>query len=86
MSPAAIERATAWTSGKIDLDGERLDTAIDEMNRHNRLKITLATPALGAERLYGAFRLDDPAGFARTAAMGIGARTQDRDATIEIAK
>lgn len=86
VSAAAIERATAWTNGRIELDGERLDAAIDEMNRHNQLKITLTDPALGGEKLYGAFRLDDPSGFARTAALSVGAQAQDSGETIRIAK
>lgn len=84
ISPAAIERATAWTSGRIELDGERLDAAIEDMNRHNRLKITLNDPALAAQQLYGAFRLDDPEGFARTAALGVGGTARDSDNGITI--
>ncbi|WP_068085380.1 FecR family protein [Novosphingobium rosa] len=86
LSPAAIERATAWTSGRIELDGERLDSAIDEMNRHNQLKITLGNAALGGEKLYGSFRLDDPEGFARTAALSVGAQARDQGDTIRIIK
>lgn len=86
LSAAAIERATAWTSGRIELDGERLDTAIDEMNRHNQLKISLGDPALGGEKLYGAFRLDEPEAFARTAALSVGAQARDQGNTIHIAR
>ncbi len=86
ISPAAIERATAWTSGRIELDGERLDSAIEDMNRHNQLKITLGDPALGGEKLYGSFRLDDPEGFARTAALSVGARARDQGEAVQIIK
>ncbi|WP_206244224.1 FecR family protein [Novosphingobium terrae] len=86
MSAAAIERATAWTNGRIELDGDRLDAAIEEMNRHNQLKITLSNPSLGGEKLYGAFRLDDPAGFARTAALSVGAQARDQGEAIQIIK
>lgn len=76
LAPAAMERALAWTSGRIELDGETLAEAVAAMNRHNRRAIRLADPALGAEKLYGAFRLDDPEGFARAAALSLGGRAR----------
>jgi transmembrane sensor len=72
----AIERALGWTSGRLDLDGETLGEAVAELNRHNQLQISLASPALAREKLYGAFRIDDPAGFAQTAAIGLGTRAR----------
>ena len=71
-----IERALGWTSGRLDLDGETLGEAVAELNRHNQLQITLASPALAREKLYGAFRIDDPAGFAQSAAIGLGTRAR----------
>ena len=72
----AIERALGWTSGRLDLDGETLGEAVAELNRHNQLQIALASPALAREKLYGAFRIDDPAGFAQSAAIGLGTRAR----------
>lgn len=71
-----IERALGWTSGRLDLDGETLGEAVAELNRHNPLQIRLANPALAGEKLYGAFRMDDPAGFAQSAAIGLGTRAR----------
>ncbi|MBB3953811.1 FecR domain-containing protein [Novosphingobium sediminicola] len=71
LAAPALERALAWTSGRIDLDGETLASALAEFNQHNRVSIRLANPALGREKFYGAFRLDDPEGFARAAALGL---------------
>lgn len=79
-----IERAFGWTSGRLDLDGETLGEAVAELNRHNRLQITLASPALAREKLYGAFRIDDPAGFAQSAAIGLGTRARIGPDAIEI--
>lgn len=73
LAAPALERALAWTSGRIDLDGETLASALAEFNQHNRASIRLANPALGREKFYGAFRLDDPEGFARAAALGLNA-------------
>lgn len=72
----AIERALGWTSGRLDLDGETLGEAVAELNRHNQLQINLAGPALAREKLYGAFRIDDPAGFAQNVAIGLGTRAR----------
>lgn len=73
VAAPAIERALAWTSGRFDLDGDTVAYALADMNRHNHRQIRLADPALGREKLYGAFRLDDPEGFARAVALGLGA-------------
>lgn len=63
-APSSIDRALAWRGGNIDLSGDRLADAIDELNRYNRRRIVLADPALGGERFDGVFRTDDPEGFA----------------------
>ncbi|WP_294334516.1 FecR domain-containing protein [uncultured Sphingomonas sp.] len=76
VDAAGIERALGWTSGRLDLDGETLGEAVAELNRHNPLQIRLASPALAGEKLYGAFRIDDPAGFAQSAAIGLGTRAR----------
>jgi len=62
---AAVERALAWRTGKIDLAGTRVDAAIAEFNRYNGRKIVLRDAALAAERVDGVFRTDDPVGFAQ---------------------
>lgn len=84
ISPAAVERAMAWTSNRLDLDGETLASAVEALNSHNRVQIRLASPALGAERLYGAFRLDDPLGFARAAAISVNAPVREGDEQVVI--
>lgn len=66
-APSA-ERALAWRSGKIDLAGTRVGDAIAEFNRYNSRRIVLHDPALGAERVDGVFRTDDPVGFAKVIA------------------
>ncbi|MBF5093033.1 iron dicitrate transport regulator FecR [Novosphingobium sp. NBM11] len=72
MSAAAMDRALGWTSGQLELDGEPIGEAVSEMNRHNHLQVRLADPArLAGEPLYGAFRLNDPIGFARAVAASV---------------
>lgn len=59
-----VDRALAWRTGKIHLDGEPLAEAISEFNRYNHRRIELVDPGLAQERFFGVFRTDDPAGFA----------------------
>jgi transmembrane sensor len=72
VAPADIERALAWRDGRLDLAGEPLATAVAEINRYSRLPVRLADPAIAREPIYGSFRLDDAAGFARASAASLG--------------
>jgi transmembrane sensor len=72
VASADIERTLAWREGRLELDGETLDSAVAEINRHSRLQLRVAGAALGRESLYGSFRMDDAAGFARAAAASLG--------------
>lgn len=68
LSQADVERQLSWRDGRLELNGETLDTAIAEMNRHNALQLRIGDPALGRESLYGSFRLDDAVGLATVVA------------------
>ncbi len=60
----------AWTRGMLAFDETRLADAVESINRYNGRRIALASSAIGELRVTGAFRADDPQGFARaTAAM-----------------
>lgn len=72
IAPADVERALAWREGRIEFDGESLSTAVAQFNRYSRVPIEVGNPALGEEKLYGAFRMDDASGFARAAAASLG--------------
>jgi len=78
IAPADIDRMLAWRDGRLELDGETLDSAVADINRHSRLQLRVGSAALGRESLYGSFRMDDAAGFARAAALSLGteARTE----------
>jgi transmembrane sensor len=73
-----IERMLAWRDGRLELDGETLDSAVADINRHSRLQLRVGNAELGRESLYGSFRMDDAVGFARAAAVSLGtdARTE----------
>lgn len=72
---ATMARALDWRDGRLELDGQTLASAVATINRYNRRPIVVTDPALAGEPLHGAFRNDDPEGFARSAAIGLGARS-----------
>lgn len=79
-----MDRYLAWRNGQLDLDGETLDSAIAQFNRHSLVQLKVSDAALGRENLYGSFRMDDPATFARTVALGLNAEVRTVDGVIEI--
>lgn len=86
-SVSDVDRALAWRGGLVDLAGESLENAAGEFNRYNVRKIVIADPALAAETFDGVFQVDDPEGFARAVAVGLGASVSlDEGGRIVIAK
>ncbi|MBY8823358.1 FecR family protein [Sphingomonas colocasiae] len=75
-APGGIDRALAWRTGELALDGESLGFAAGELNRYNRRAIVIDNPALGREPLVGYFRVDQPEAFARAVASTLGARVR----------
>jgi len=67
------ERRLAWREGMVDFAGESLDTAVQEINRHNHRQIVIDDAALASRPVVGVFRADDPDGFAATVATALGA-------------
>jgi transmembrane sensor len=64
VSPQAMQRRLAWTSGRLEFRGEPLADAVAEFNRYNLRQIRLANPKLGALRVGGNFKATDPESFA----------------------
>ncbi|WP_115552541.1 FecR family protein [Xanthomonas arboricola] len=84
IAAPVIERKLAWRAGRLDLSGETLAEAVAEFNRYSPTPIVVAQTQVAQKRLFGVFRLDDPEGFARTAAITLGASIKRRDHTIVI--
>lgn len=78
---SSVDRALAWRSGLIDLDGTTLSDAVEEFNRYNERKIVLANADTGAELVDGVFRINDPVGFALSieASLDLPVRVDDPD-------
>ncbi|HUD95561.1 FecR family protein [Sphingobium sp.] len=70
-APQAIERSLAWRAGEIALEEDTLADAIARFNRYNKQQLVLSDPSLANEKLVGLFRIDNPAGFARSLAISL---------------
>jgi transmembrane sensor len=84
MSPRDLDRIVAWRSGRLVLSGETLSEAVAQFNNRNRFQIRVVDDRLGAKRLHGVFRLDDPKGFANAAALSVGAQVRPDGDTLLI--
>ena len=69
------ERRLAWREGLVDFDGEPLNQAVDEINRHNHRHIIVDDSDLAARPVVGLFRANDPDGFALTVSIALGAQS-----------
>ncbi len=74
IAPAKADRQLAWREGMVSFDGETLQTAVAEINRHNRRQIVVDDPALAAMPIVGVFRATDLEGFSAAAAAALKAR------------
>ncbi len=74
IAPAKADRQLAWREGMVSFDGESLQTAVAEINRHNRRQIVVDDPALAAMPIVGIFRATDLEGFSAAAAAALKAR------------
>jgi transmembrane sensor len=84
ITHAQVERHLAWRDGMLSFDGERLSEAVEEINRHNHLKILIDDPALAARPVVGIFRSSDTEGFAQTVAAALGAQSLAEDDVIHL--
>lgn len=79
--PAADAAARlAWRQRRAEFSSVPLAEVVAHVNRHTRVQFALGDPALGAVRLSGVFRLDDPREFAEVLAQGfdlVGERESD---------
>jgi transmembrane sensor len=80
IAPAEAQRLLAWREGLVSFNGESLQAAVTEINRHNRRQIIIDDPALAAKPIVGVFRANDLDSFSAAAAMSLKARAvQDGD-------
>ena len=74
VAVAELNRRLAWREGMVSFDGESLQTAVAEINRHNRRQIVIDDPVLAGRPVVGVFRATDLDGFSAAAATALRAR------------
>lgn len=84
QAPEAVDRALAWRTGDLALNGEPLSYAIAEINRYNGRQLVIDDAALAREPLVGYFRTNDPENFARAVASMMNARVSESGQTIHL--
>lgn len=82
LSSEERAQVDAWQRGEIIFDGMKLADALDEFNRYLSEPIRLADPAIGAIRLGGRFRTEDPSGFLQSLNDGFGIASRRGDSSI----
>jgi transmembrane sensor len=63
VEPANIKRVTAWTTGQLMFDNERLLDVVARINRYTDKPISIDDPKVGAMRISGVFNTGDVTGF-----------------------
>lgn len=81
-----IDRALAWRTGELALNGESLSYAASELNRYNTRKLVIDDVKLGREPLVGYFRTDQPENFSRAVAAMVGGKVVVDGDTIRITR
>lgn len=70
LAAPQIERATAWMTGGIVFQDERLADVLEEVNRYSNRTISVDRPALGELRVSGYMATDNVEGFVSGLAAG----------------
>lgn len=81
-----IDRALAWRTGQLVFDGDTVSEAAAEFNRYNIRKIEVADAALGAQKMVGRFRTNEPDAFAHAVATLMKARIDTRPDGIRLSQ
>ena len=74
-----LARGLAWRDGQLAFEGQTLAEAAAEFARYSPRRLIIADPALAGRHISGLFATTDPAGFARAAALSLGARVKSED-------
>lgn len=81
-----IDRSLAWRNGQLIFEGDTLFEAVEELNRYNRIQVRVENAELGAEKLVGRFRTNEPEAFAKAAATMLGAQMETDSDTIKLTR
>jgi len=82
MANDALTRGLAWRDGQLAFEGQTLAQAAVEFARYSPRRLIIADPVLAGRHISGLFATTDPEGFARAAALSLGARVKSEDDNI----
>ncbi len=83
---AEVAQYLSWRDGYVVFHDTPLADAIQEFNRYNNHKITIADPALDELRVGGNFRLDNSAAFVRLMQEVFPVRAEERGDTVLLSR
>jgi transmembrane sensor len=78
VSAAEIKAQLAWRVPRLEFEGVLLAQAVEQMNRYNRIQISVGDEDIAQLRISGTFLTDDPQTFARLAAATFGLEARQR--------
>jgi len=82
----AISNRMSWRRGQLVFKHTTLAEAAAEFNRYNQMKLVIADDATGQLKIYGTFRVQDAALFARVAQDVLGLRLETDPGEIVISR
>ncbi len=91
LKPTSVEqvradRILAWKNRMVAFDNDLLSQAVAEFARFSDVPIVLVDGSVAQLRITGLFSVDDPAAFARAAAISLNLRVTDRDGRIVLSE
>ena len=85
VAPNEVTRELAWREGMLSFEDMPLRDAADQFARYSDMRIVFADPAIGSQTVTGLFAANNPAGFARSAALSLGLRANVQSDAIILA-
>lgn len=85
-SPQAIADQLAWRRGVLIFRHTALGDAVNEFNRYNTTKLTIADPAAASMPIGGVFKTDNLDDFTRAVQVVLGLHTRQEGDTIAITR
>jgi transmembrane sensor len=86
LTDREITRQMAWKQGLLMFDGERLATAVAEVNRYARKPVVVDGEHLAQRAFVGVFRVGDTRAFVDAAAAAFNVRVKDEDDGLHLAE
>lgn len=86
LSDEVIARRLAWHEGRLIFEGERLASAVEEVNRYSTVAVVIEDAQLADQAFIGTFKIGDARGFAHAAAAAFDARVIEKDRTLYLVK